>query len=241
MNRNRLLVIGTICLALGLGIGAFFLARAGSSAPTTTSAQTTILPPSTVTGGESLPPITDLPAGPGPTDASGNPVTTIPGQTPNTATTIPGQTATTGRGGTGTTVVGGGSAASTVPAQPADLKKQLSATATQAGFPLYVLDDPASWTLQAVRAAIVGDKTIVDLSYGAGTDYLSISQESVITQTDMPNTEHVTVHGIPAELLDMGGVIVIRWNEKATSLALSTSLAREAALAAAETLSLYKG
>jgi hypothetical protein len=49
------------------------------------------------------------------------------------------------------------------------------------------------------------------------------------------------VHGAPAELLDMGSVIVIRWNEAATSLALSTSLKRDAALAAAEKLAVYKG
>ena len=240
MNRNQFLVIGTVCLALGLGLGAFFIARAGSSTATTTSAPTVDLPSSTTVGGDALSPVTDLPGGPGPTDASGNPVTTIPGQSPTTATTIPGQTTTTARGGTGTTVVGSGSTAATTPAQPPDLKKQLAATAGQAGFPLFVLDDPA-WTLRAVRAAVVGDKTIVDLSYGAGTDYLSISQEPMLPQSDMPNTEHVTVHGMPAELLDMGGIVVIRWNEKTTSLALSTSLAREAALAAAERLAAYKG
>ena len=103
-----------------------------------------------------------------------------------------------------------------------------------------MLDDPV-WKLQAVRSATVGDKMIVDLSYVAGPDYLSISQESIVAQTNIPNSEHVTVHGIPAELLDMNGVIVIRWNETATSIAISTSLKRDAALAAAEKLVVYKG
>jgi hypothetical protein len=238
MNRPRLLAIGTVCLAVGLGLGAFFVTSGGSSAATTTSAATSKLTPTTVAG-EVLPPVTDVPTGPGPTDTSGNPVTTIPGQTPGTATTIPGQTVTTIPGSTRTTVTREGSAP-TAPVQSTDPKKQLAAVAVQAGFPLFILDDPL-WKLQAVRTATVGEKTIVDLSYGAGGDYLSISQEPMLPQTAVPNTERVTVHGAPGELLDMGSVIVIRWNEAATSLALSTSLKRDAALAAAEKLTVYKG
>ena len=239
MSRNRLLALGLACLALGLGLGAFSVAR-GDSSPSTTPSATTILPSPTVTDAGAVPPITDPTAGPSPTDASGDPVTTLPGKPPGTATTIPGRPPASVPGGTITTVTAGASTPTTVPAPPADPKKQLAVTAAQAGFPLFVLDDPL-WTLHAVRSATVGDHTIVDLSYAAGSDYLSISQESLVAQTDIPNSERVTIRGIPAELLDLGGVIVIRWNETTTSMAVSTSLKRDAALAAAEKIALYKG
>ena len=66
--------------------------------------------------------------------------------------------------------------------------------------------------------------------------YVTISQEKLGTKPSLPRPSRSSVRGIPGEIIEMSPIVLFRWEEAGVSILLSTNLARDQALALAETL-----
>jgi hypothetical protein len=82
----------------------------------------------------------------------------------------------------------------------------------------------------------IGADTYVDSVYRMGDDYLNLSQGPLLQQPAFPSSEPVTVRGLPGQLLEMGGIRLVQWNEGGSRVTATSDTPREDLLLLVEAL-----
>jgi hypothetical protein len=117
-----------------------------------------------------------------------------------------------------------------------DAASRLAQAGAQAGYKVLHLQEPG-WELMAVDLGVFDDETYVDSVYRRGGDYLNLAQSPVLDQPSLPNAVQLNVRGQAAQVLEMGGgIILVQWDENGSRVRVTSDLARESLVSLLEAL-----
>jgi hypothetical protein len=131
--------------------------------------------------------------------------------------------------------------ATTVPGTPttidlsAETYRRLREAADAARFAVVAPSDGA-WVLVSLDTARTDRAVYVATSYRRGSDFATIYQEQAASYPEVPDSTPITIRGAEGRLLDMGGIVLVRWVEADTAVTLSTDLSKDLALALIEAM-----